>query len=87
MRGDKKKTTQLLKTAKGQIEGILKMIEDDRYCMDISNQLLAVSSLIEKANKEVIKGHMLGCIKEAMTEENSEKKINEIITLIDKLSR
>ena len=62
MKGNKQKTTQLLKTAKGQIEGVLKMIEDDRYCIDISNQLLAILSLIQKANKEVIKeGHVLWC--------------------------
>lgn len=87
MKGNKQKTTQLLKTAKGQIEGVLKMIEDDRYCIDISNQLLAILSLIQKANKEVIKGHMLGCVKEAIESENSEAKINEILDLIDKMSR
>ena len=38
MKGDKKKTLQLLRTARGQIDGIIKMIEDDRYCIDISNQ-------------------------------------------------
>ena len=36
MNEERKKSLQTLKTAKGQIEGIMKMIEDDRYCMDIS---------------------------------------------------
>lgn len=87
MKGDKQKTTLLLKTAKGQIEGIIKMIDDDRYCMDISNQLLAVSSLIQKANKEVIKGHMLSCVKAALMEDKSEEKIDEILDLIEKMTR
>ena len=37
MKADKKKVEILIKTAKGQLEGVLKMIEDDRYCIDISN--------------------------------------------------
>ena len=87
MKAGKAKVTQLLKTARGQIDGILKMIEDDRYCIDISNQLLAVESIIGKANKEVIRGHMHYCVKEAFESGNEEKKIDEIISLIDKMSK
>ncbi|MGF6906604.1 metal-sensing transcriptional repressor [Fusobacterium sp. PH5-44] len=86
MKGDKKKTSRLLKTAKGQIEGILKMIEDDRYCIDISNQLLAVEAIIRKANKEVIRGHMKSCIKDAMKSGDEDKKIEELMNVIDKLN-
>ena len=39
MNDERKKALQSLKTARGQIEGIIKMIEDDRYCIDISNQI------------------------------------------------
>ena len=41
---ERKKAIQNLKIAKGQIEGIIKMIEDERYCVDISNQIIAVQS-------------------------------------------
>lgn len=87
MKAGKAKVTQLLKTARGQIDGILKMIEDDRYCIDISNQLLAVESIIGKANKEVIRGHMHHCVKEAFESGDEENKIDEIISLIDKMSK
>ena len=87
MKADKEKVTQLLKTARGQIDGILKMIEDNRYCIDISNQLLSVESIIGKANKEVIRGHMYHCVKEAFESGDEEKKIDEIISLIDKMSK
>ena len=39
-----------LKTARGQIDAVIKMIEDERYCIDISNQLLSIQSLIKNAN-------------------------------------
>lgn len=46
----------LLKTAIGQLHGIQKMVEDDRYCIDISNQLLAVQSILKKNEFDDIGG-------------------------------
>ena len=75
MRADKKQITRLLNTAKGQIIGIIKMIDDDKYCIDISNQLLAVEAIIKKANQEVIRAHLEGCVKEAIANgEDSHQK-------------
>ena len=54
MQADKKKVSTLLKTARGQIDGILNMIEEDRYCIDISHQLMATMAILNKANKEVL---------------------------------
>ena len=58
MMADAKTVTRLLKTARGQLDGILTMIEEDRYCMDISQQLLAVDALVRRANKEVLTAHL-----------------------------
>ena len=44
---DKKKALQVLKTCRGQIDGIIKMIEEERYCVDISNQIIGNWKLIE----------------------------------------
>lgn len=87
MKADKDKINRLLKTAAGQIEGISKMVEDDRNCIDISNQILAVQSILKKANNEILKAHMHMCVKEAFEEGNEEDKIDEIISLINKVSK
>ena len=89
MRENKEKATRLLKTARGQLDGLLKMVEEDRYCIDISNQLLATQAILHKLNKEVLNQHLKGCVTEAMGNENEEgaKKIDEIILIIDKLSK
>lgn len=87
MKADKVKINRLLKTAAGQIEGISKMVEEDRYCIDISNQILAVQSILRKANKEIIKAHMEMCIKQAFKEGNEKEKIEEVISLIEKISK
>lgn len=47
MQADKDTILRLLRTARGQIDGIMKMVEEDRYCMDISNQLLATQSVLK----------------------------------------
>lgn len=62
MQADQKHVMRLLKTARGQIDGIMKMIEDDRYCIDISTQLMATQALLNKANKEILAEHMRHCV-------------------------
>jgi len=87
MQADKATVNRLLKTARGQIDGIIKMIEEDRYCIDISNQLLAVDAILRKANKEVIRAHMKGCVKAAFEDGNEDKKIDELIEMLDKITK
>jgi DNA-binding FrmR family transcriptional regulator len=87
MRADKQKLMPLLKTARGQIEGIIKMMDEDRYCMEISNQLQATESILHKINKEVLRAHMTGCVKEAFEAGNEDEKIDELLSLMDKMSR
>ena len=84
MKADRKKVEPLLKTARGQIDGVLKMIEDNRYCMDIMMQLQAVESLVHKAQREVLRGHLSGCVQDAFEtgdQNEREQKIAEIINL------
>lgn len=86
MNNEKKKALQSLKTCRGQIEGIIKMIEEGRYCIDISNQIIASQALLKKANKCILKQHMSHCVKIAFEEEgNGEEKIDEILGILDKL--
>ncbi len=87
MKADKIKVSRLLKTARGQIYGLLKMVEEDRYCIDISNQLLATQAILRKVNNEIIQVHLGACVKEAFEQGNEEEKIEEIVKIIDKLSK
>lgn len=84
MMADKDSVSRLLKTARGQIDGILKMVDNNRYCMDISNQILATQSVLKKANKEILRAHMLHCVKQAFEEGQEEEKIDELLALLDK---
>ncbi len=87
MKAEKEKVTRLLKTARGQLEGILKMVEDDRYCIDISNQLMATAAILRNVNRDVLRAHLESCVNDAFGSNDSNKKIQEIIQIMDKLSK
>jgi len=88
MKADHKRVAQALKTARGQLDGILRMVEEDRYCVDISNQLLATEALLRKTNKIVLEAHLKSCVRESFkTGGDADRKIEEILSLLDKTGR
>ncbi len=87
MMADPQKVTRLLRTARGQLDGILKMVEEDRYCMDIVHQIMAAQSILSSANKEILRAHLANCVKEAVEQGNESEKIDEIVSLLDKFTR
>lgn len=86
MKADHTQVTRLLKTARGQIDGILKMINEDRYCLDVSHQLMATQSILKKANRMVLKAHMDCCVREAVESGDPEEKLEELAVLLDQLA-
>ena len=78
-----------LKTARGQIDSVIKMIEDERYCLDISNQLMAVEALLNGANVDVLEGHIRTCLTDAIKEgdEIAEEKIKEIVYALKRATK
>lgn len=71
---DKKRVLNLLKTAKGQVEGIIRMVEEDRYCVDISKQILSAQALLKKANLMTIDQHIRHCVQEAFKKGTVKKR-------------
>ena len=86
MKADHDQICQLLKTARGQIDGILRMVDEDRYCLDVSNQLMATQSILKKANRTVLRAHMDCCVRQAVESGDPQPKLDELIALLDKLS-
>ena len=86
MMADEKKVLRLLKTARGQLDGIIKMVEEDRYCLDVSNQLMATQSILKKANRMVLRAHMDSCVREAIDSGDPDEKLDELAALLDKLA-
>lgn len=71
--------------AKGQLEGVSRMIEERRYCPEIIIQIRAVTNALKAAEQEILHRHLRGCVKTALQTKNPfdiEDKINEIMNLM-----
>ena len=87
MQADHQKVLRLLKTARGQIDGIIRMVEEDRYCLDISQQLMAAEAMLNRTNKEVLSAHLKRCVQQAESPEEQNEKIDEFIATLGKLMK
>lgn len=85
MNEQRKKAKLLIQTAKGQTDAIINMIDENRYCIDISNQILAVQSLLKKANLLILEQHIKHCVKEALELPDADAKMEEIMNIINRL--
>lgn len=84
MNDQKKKALTALKKSRTSIEGIIKMIEEDDYCVDIIQQNLAAMGLLKSAHQTLLENHLKTCFSNAMNAKNPEIKqgmIDEIIKI------
>lgn len=68
----------------GQVRGIGRMIEEDRYCIDIVNQLSAIQAAARELSLQILEGHVRHCVADAVRQDNAEPKLRE---LMDTLGR
>ena len=85
MQADKERISGLLKTARGQIDGIMRMVEEDRYCIDIANQLMATQAILRRTNQEILRAHIRGCVRDALQTDEPNPKLEEALQLLEKL--
>jgi len=85
MKADHAEIKHQLSIAKGQIEGISKMIDQDAYCIDVSNQLLATIALLKKANQKVVMAHLASCVKNAKDNKKLGAKLKEIDSVLTRM--
>ena len=86
MKADQTQVLRLLKTARGQIDGVIRMVEEDRYCIDISNQIQASAAILNKVNQEILSAHIRCCVSEALhsCKQEADAKIEEILAVLQK---
>jgi DNA-binding FrmR family transcriptional regulator len=86
---DKAALERRMKRIEGQVRGVAKMIEDDRYCIDVLTQISAVSRALENVALELLDDHLGHCVADAVKGggENAEEKIGEATEAIRRLVR
>ena len=74
-----------IKRIEGQIRGIAKMIEDEKYCIDILNQIKAVRNSLTTVEGKIVKTHLKECVKDALKDnKNFDDKVEEVLTVINR---
>lgn len=63
----------------GQVRGIGRMIDEDRYCIDIVNQLSAIQAAARELSLQLLEGHVRHCVANAIHEDNAEPKLQELM--------
>lgn len=76
-----------LKRIEGQVRGLARMVEDDRYCIDIVTQLSAVRAALRRAQEEILADHAANCVEHAIASGNKTEQRRKVAELMDVLSR
>ena len=87
--GRRQSSLNRLKRIEGQVRGIARMIEDDRYCIDVLTQIQAVKAALKRVESEVLKGHASRYVEDAITSGDAaeqREKFDELVDLIGRYS-
>ena len=88
MQNDTKKTCLTrLNRIEGQVRGLAKMVEGDRYCIDVVTQVQAVIAALKKVEGEILKDHISHCVEHAIRSGDKKAQREKIQELVDTLSR
>lgn len=79
-----------LKRIEGQVRGIQRMLEGERYCIDILTQMQAVRAALHRLEETILKDHVTGCVTQAFASgdvEVQQAKVDELVKTIGKMTR
>ncbi len=84
---EKSNLTKRLRKISGQINGIEKMVNDSRYCMDILQQVAAARSALNQVALIIMESHTKSCVVSAIKENRSEEAIEELMEVLSKFTK
>jgi DNA-binding FrmR family transcriptional regulator len=87
---DKDALGKRLRRIEGQVRGIQKMVEDDRYCMDVLTQIGAVSKALESVSLEILDDHVKHCVADALASGDARaanEKTDELLAAVQRFAR
>lgn len=79
---DKQSVLRRLRRIEGQIRGIQRMLEDERYCVDVLIQIAAVRAALDKVGLALIEDHTRGCVRNALANSQGDEAIDELMDVI-----
>ena len=79
-----------LNRVEGQVRGLSRMVEDDRYCIDVLTQVQAIRAALHKVEEEVLKDHVHHCVRHAFAAgdpADQQQKVEELVSVVSRLMR
>ena len=76
-----------LQRIEGQVRGLARMVEDDRYCIDIVTQIAAVRAALRRAEEEILRDHVAHCVEDAIVSGDTADQRRKIAELMDVVGR
>lgn len=71
-----------LKKIEGQVRGVQKMIDEDRYCVDILMQVAAIRAAVTKLGLQIMENHTRGCVTKAIKENQGDESVDELMDIL-----
>jgi DNA-binding FrmR family transcriptional regulator len=75
------------KRIEGQVRGLARMVEDDRYCIDVVTQVSAVRAALRRAEEEILADHVAHCVEHAIASGNKAEQRRKVSELMDVVTR
>lgn len=76
-----------LRRIEGQVRGLARMVEQDKYCVDILTQISAVSSALDRVGLRLLDEHIRGCVADALASGDGEPKVEELVGVVERFLR
>lgn len=77
-----------MRRIEGQVRGVARMIEEDRYCIDVITQLQAIGAALKRVEETILKDHVAHCVERAIASgdrEDQRRKVQELLGIIERL--
>ena len=84
---DKDKIVTRLRRIEGQLRGIQRMVEEEKYCLDVLTQISSVMAATDKVALLVLQNHLNGCVREALTHEDGDEAVDELVEVVGRFVR
>ena len=84
---NKTSTLKRLGRIEGQVRGLARMVEDDRYCIDIVTQISAVRAALRRVEEEILREHVAHCVEHAIASGDKEDQRQKVAELMDVMGR
>jgi CsoR family transcriptional regulator, copper-sensing transcriptional repressor len=76
-----------LRRIEGQVRGVARMIEEDKYCVDVVTQVAAIQAALDKVSLGLLDGHIRGCVRDEIRSGGGDAKVDELLQVMDRVLR